>query len=486
MSYSEVFYEDFLKKNHYLSAELLEEKNKEYSCFSKLADFVELSQKGIEPGSASYTEDKRFKFIRTSDISKDSLLINEKSCIGIKKKFFENHNLKKGQILIVKDAGLGKVAILNQDYPNFMLCAGIYALSCKHPFYVLAILQHPLFQENFYQNVARGSVFSHAGSSFLDFDIPLPNNKNKDIINYIENLMESIIYKENLINKKISYLNDYISNIIGFKGFENIKKNFPTFDDIQNIKRLDSGYYTPKARFIIDLIKSYEEGYFFIDKNNLKGGNTPKNRLEPINNSSLKYKWITPTYINDNGLINEIYSIEFDSKNNISSDACLIVNRTSKKDDGESGKFVAISFFYNYSFFGEGHHNQGIYRVENYDKVDLLVLIALLNHPLYREYFGEISLGSKMKEVKTYNLLNIPFPKFNAEIKNKIKDLYFNEIEFEFKNWNNDNFLDYDKHWSNNAGIYDLYLVLLKEKNLMNSVIEDIYQGKDIEMSYKF
>lgn len=481
---SNIIYFDDLKKNKYsFSAKLYKKQKTNYVKSYKLKDFlIEPIKKGTEVGSDTYIYNKKYQFIRTSNILNNSVLLDEKSCIGIPKKFFEKQNLKKKQILIVKDGALGNVAFLDRDYPNFMICSGINSLTCKNPFYIFAILQHKLFKKNFEFNVTSGSTISHAKDMYLEFDIPLPVDNAEDIINLVENIMKSIILKERLIKDKINSLNKFISEILHFNGFDNIKTEYPTYSDLLSVKRLDSGYYSEKAIYIRDLIKNYENGYFYIPSKNIKGGKTPKIRSEP-SYENLKYKWITPTFINKYGMNTNICSIDFKEKNNINNDTCLIINRTSKKIDGKSGKFVGIASFYNYSFFGKGQHNQGFYRLENYEKIDLIMITTLLNHPIYREYFGEISIGSKMKEIKKYNLTEIPFPKLNSEIKNKIKNLYYKEIKWDY-NKDNGNFEEYDNKWSKNAGIFDLYLILYKEKTFLNKIIEKIYNNENIEIKY--
>lgn len=490
LSFIKVSFTDIQDNDYSLSASLYQGNEVNYSFFKKLSEFILTTQKGNEPGSKFYSNDKTFRFIRTSNIEEDSFLLNENLCVGILGKAFKRHNLKKEQILLVKDATLGKVAMLDKDYPNFMLCSGIHSLTCNFPYYIFAILQHHRFKENFEKNIPRESTFSHAGEKYLDFDIPLPNDNNQEVICFVENLMRSTFLKEVLIKERISQINKLISEKLNFNGFHTINdQKFPRINEISKSNKLYAGYYSKKSKFIKDLIFSYENGYFFIDKEKIKSGFTPSNNKKtgPYDNDSLKYKWITPTNINELGIISLISSIEFNyKKNNLKNNACLIINRTSKKFDGESGKFVGISTFYDIDIFNEGQHNQGIYRVENYEDIDLIVLVSLLNHPLYREYFGEISLGSKMKEIKIEDLINTPFPNFNHSIKEKIKNLYYSKEKYDFKNLNNENFLEKDKTWCEKAGVFDLYIISQRQKYFINHIVDLIYEGKDIKIDYSF
>lgn len=488
LGFIKVSFKDIQNNDYSLSASLYQGSEVNYSFYKKLSEFIVSTQKGNEPGSKFYTEDKTFRFIRTSNIDENSFLLNEDLCIGIANKVFKEHKLEKEQILMVKDATLGKVAMLDKDYPNYMLCGGIHSLTCDFPYYLFAILQHSCFKENFEKKIPRGSTFRHAGDRYLDFDVPLPNDNNEEVITFVENLMRSAFLKEVLIKEKISQINQLIYCELNFEGFDDINnQKFPRIKEISVKNKLYAGYYSKKTKFIKDLIFSYKKGYFFIDKKNIKSGFTPSKKIGPVEDNSLKFNWITPTNINELGIVYLPSSIEFDyKKNNLKKNACLIINRTSKKVNGESGKFVGISSFYDIGLFNEGQHNQGIYRVENYDDIDLIVLVSLLNHPLYRELFGEISLGSKMKEIKIEDLINIPFPNFDLSLKKKIKDLYVTREKYDFVNLNNENFLEKDSVWCKKVGVLDLYIYLQRQKTFINHIVNMIYEGEDIKIDYSF
>ncbi len=95
---------------------------------------------------------------------------------------------------------------------------------------------------------------------------------------------------------------------------------------------------------------------------------------------------------------------------------------------------MGLSFFYDYDLLGEGRHNQGIYRVnDNFTKEDLLVLTCLLNSQIYRRIFDYLSIGAKMGEIKIYQLIKLPFPKFPQQIKKKIAEIYQNILKISYK-----------------------------------------------------
>ena len=139
------------------------------------------------------------------------------------------------------------------------------------------------------------------------------------------------------------------------------------------------------------------------------GGSTPKNRIIGKGNKN----WITPSIISKYGFLITEEKITCE-QNNIKRDCALIVNRTSKEG---SGGFVGISIFYDYSLNGIAQCNQGLYKISEFQKEDLLFITSMLNSFVYRNIFKYLSIGSKMDEVKIYQLTKLPFPKFPDNIK---------------------------------------------------------------------
>ena len=168
-------------------------------------------------------------------------------------------------------------------------------------------------------------------------------------------------------------------------------------------------------------------------------------------------------------------------KNNINKNCALIINRTSK---GGFGEYVGICSFYDYERFGPAQHNQGIYRVFNMNDRDLIYITCLLNSRLYRKYCANTSMGSKMKELKLSNILDIPFPKFSDEKKNQISNYYYNKCKKNDCVAEND-FESVNKEWDKNAGVIDLFESIRSAKKYLNYVIDNIYENQTVDKIYK-
>lgn len=103
---------------------------------------------GTEVGSDSYVECSNYYFIKTKALQPESYLldINTESMQNITPMSFKSSNLRKGDLLISKDSNVGEIVILDKDYPNTMLCGGIYKLPVKvYKYYLLAFIYQRAF-----------------------------------------------------------------------------------------------------------------------------------------------------------------------------------------------------------------------------------------------------------------------------------------------------------------------------------------------------
>ncbi|OGD68810.1 hypothetical protein A3E89_00745 [Candidatus Campbellbacteria bacterium RIFCSPHIGHO2_12_FULL_35_10] len=99
----------------------------------------------------------------------------------------------------------------------------------------------------------------------------------------------------------------------------------------------------------------------------------------------------------------------------------LLVNRTSR---GGRGEYVGIAMFYDTALYGKAQHNQGVYKVSEYSDTDLLFMTSFMNCKYMREYCSGLSIGSKMKEMKANQFIEIPFPNFPELKKQEIGNIY--------------------------------------------------------------
>lgn len=435
--------------------------------------------KGVEVGSNNYVSNSDFKFIRTSALDEKRYLLteDENSILSISPNVFVNLNLKKDDVLICKDSNVGETIILDKDYYNYMFSSGINRINfIKDKFYALAIMKHKKFKLQLSSMIPKGATLLHAKNLYLKCMIPYPNSDEQK--EYISDLSRIIIDKEIELKNKFNTLNKIIEKeLCDDRSGDITDIKYPKISQLIKINRLDTGNYTEEFTYIDSLIKSYKNGYFCIDEKNINGGNTPKKRV--INNGKdSRYYWITPSYIFKDGTLDLNYKINCE-KNNINHNCMLIINRTSK---GGFGEYVGISTYYDYNLFGKAQHNQGLYQVKNYSDEQLIFMTSIINSSIYRKYCANLSMGSKMKELKLNNILSIPFPNFSEKKVKQIVKLYYNKLSQ--NNCKKENFIKENDNWNKLAGILDLYNSIQNAKNILNESIDKIYLGEDIELVY--
>jgi hypothetical protein len=93
-------------------------------------------------------------------------------------------------------------------------------------------------------------------------------------------------------------------------------------------------------------------------------------------------------------------------------------------------------------------------------------------------------MGSKMKEIKLNNILEIPFPNFSKNNRKTICQNYYNK-ETKLNDISPTQFLSIDNEWNKKAGIINIYESLHETKKILNKVIDDIYNNVPINITYK-
>jgi len=326
--------------------------------------------------------------------------------------------VKKGYILISKVRTYRKgIGYVNSNEENLICTSGFIVIRTVRKDitreFLYSILRHNFFIEQILSLQNRGMYPRLDNTTKEEVLIPIP--KDKKIILEMTNLTKRIIENENRI--KINFIQ--INNIIEKEINENQKKekfqySLPNYNEINEELRISSSIYSEEYKSLMFLIKNYERGFFNVDEEDIMSGSTPKERI-----FGKGKVWVTPTNITKHGTLNPEKIIC--RKYNLSKDSLLIVNRGREED-------VGVCMFYDYNLFGEGQHNQGIYRIEKFNKKDLVLMACLMNSKIYRRICANLSLGSKMDEMKTKHFSMLPFPKFPKEIREKIFSLYYEGI----------------------------------------------------------
>jgi len=481
-----VSYNEIVNYNSILAPSQLSEiqiPNKNVKNVSEMLDRqLTVRDKGNEVGTINYITSSTYYFIRAKALQKKSFLpdINAETAIPVRPQVFTEYNLCNNDLIISKDSNIGESILLDKDYPNYMLSGALYKLPIsKYKHYLYAFLKDEYFLKQLDVLVPKGSTIRHAKNLFLNCNIPFPNQSDSEnVIELVEMFVKIIVDKEKQIRTKSDNINNLITNeILTNQNNISFKSECTTYNDLIKNNRIDTGIYDNSFKKIQHLILNYNKGYFFIDRNNIKSGSTPTKRTIS-NTENLTYCWITPTAISEYGTIENYESINCATPN-LRSDALLLINRTSK---GGLGEYVGMSMFYDFKQYGLGQHNQGIYRVVGYHINKLIMIGLFLNNPIMRTYCAHLSIGSKMKEIKLSQFLQIPFPNFGDIFTEKIVRLYKNSDKLPNSKSIKD-YLENELNWNSTAGIFELSVSIKETKVTLSKILQDIKNNIKIDVN---
>lgn len=258
-----------------------------------------------------------YVFLKTKALQEESYLLNEADDASeyIKPQSFREMNLKEGDLLISKDSNVGEIVILDKDYPNAMLCGGIYKLPVKkYKYYLLAFIKNNIFRQQIDFIVPRGSTIRHGKTRFLDCSIPLPNQNSEETIKYIELLVQAIVNKEIAIRNKYKQAMEMMQ--------EELERNqkeqqfifsLPTINEITLLDRMDSSLYTESFKRKEFLIHNYIHGFATVKEmgfcikrgQNLQVSNIGKS-IQVREKHKNYYTLILPKYISKYGTAEHI------------------------------------------------------------------------------------------------------------------------------------------------------------------------------------
>ncbi|MHB1645886.1 MAG: restriction endonuclease subunit S domain-containing protein [bacterium] len=170
--------------------EIIEAVKKYKGGFDKLGNLVKI-KKSIEPGSEAYQKNG-IPFVRVSNVSKFELSDNNQQFIS-EKLYTElkNHQPRKGEILLSKDATPGIAYYLNEEPKQMIISGGILRLKIESqqvlPEYLTLVLNSVIAQKQIERDVG-GSVINHWRPDQIELTvIPiLENAKQKEIEELIE------------------------------------------------------------------------------------------------------------------------------------------------------------------------------------------------------------------------------------------------------------------------------------------------------------
>lgn len=444
---------------------------------------------GVEIGSLNYIGQSTHYFIRTKALQSHSFLpeITAETALPMMPNKFVGMDLKQGDLLISKDSNIGEVVILDKDYPNVMLSGAIYRLPVtEKKYYLLAFIKHNVFREQLDFMAPKGATIRHAKTMFLDCKIPMPNMDADNVINFVEVLTQAIINKEKLIKER----HEAILKAIETELLEKQKPNqfsfaLPRINELEEVGRLDANLYRKHFKNVVFVIQNYKNGFQTISDLGFtlsRGQNLQVSNIGESIYSKKKYfnfyTLMLPKFLSKYGTVDKIEYLGNQNDLKTLQKGDLIFGA----EGFEKGRSVviieeqirAITNIHGITIQQKEHNvNKAIYVKCCLDYLRSKGLIDL-----YAVGGNGGSLAQKYWEM-------IPFPRFDIWKQNEIALLYHNATtEYKANTFSLANFLDQDKAYNVQAGIYELDKTAKQLKEILNQTIDNIAHNRAV--SFKF
>ena len=445
---------------------------------------------GYEVGSDAYVEKSQYKFIKTKALQPETYLldINKESVQDIIPSAYMEFELKQGDLLISKDSNVGEIAILDKDYPNTMLCGGIYKLPViKNKYYLLAFIKSDVFRQQIDFLVPRGSTIRHGKTKFLDCLIPMPNKNIDKTILYIELLMQAIVNKEiEIRNKHEKILNTIQRELENNQQKNTFKFTQPNIDEILKLDRLDSSMYSYDFKQKEFLIKNYKYGFdtlsnmgFFGIRGTSLENNYIKNRIDSDTYKPGFYELIIPTNITKFGTVAKSSYIGTPVKLKTISQGDIIFGG---EGYGKGKSFVVIENVENIATNYHGIRIVCSKKINIKQKIFVKCFLSYLRETGMIDKYGVGGNGGHLAPAY-FGLIKIPNFKKNKIF--EIVKLYHNSvIKYNSIRLSIDNFLEYDNKFNKEAGIYELDKSMKYLQKKLNNAIDNIVNDKEVKIIF--
>ena len=455
---------------------------------------LEKYQRGQEVGSSSYINKSKFYFIRTKALQSSCFLpvLNDVGrAIPILPMVFKDFKLRKGDILISKDANIGESVYLDDDLPNFMISGGIVRLRFSEDVthYVFAFMKNKFFKSQIdYLVRSKGATIRHARTLWLDALIPFPNQPNKDeIIKYVSLLIKALIRKEGEIKKKYGK----IMNLIDKELKQNQKPNrfaynMPLLRDLEKTIRLDAGMFCEdykKKQFIIENYTHCAKSIFDFGFDFKRGQNLQVSQIgRSIYTEEYKpnfYKLIRPLNLSNYGIVEKYEYLGNPRKLQILNRGEILFSA-----EGTIGKFCVFIDVDDKTI--TNIHGITIFRKNNKDDIESIFLGLFLGYLRLIGILDYISVGGQGGSLAQKYWEYIKIPNFLRLKKEEIARYYYNSINYKEDKLNLVGFENEDSRITAETGIWQLDKQIKGIKQKLDEILYNITMDMDVDISFDF
>lgn len=460
----------------------------------RIRDLIsEKAQKGQEVGSSSYISKSNFYFLRNKALQASCFVpaLHDVECmVPILPNSFKDLKLKKGDILLSKDANVGETAYLHEDLPYCMISGGLVRLRFPEQIghYVFAFMKSDFFKEQVYLMTARGATIRHAKSLWLDAVIPLLNGPNKDeVIEFVGHMTKAVIRKEVEIERKYNKIIALIDKELkGNQGPGTFTYNMPSLKELQQTRRINASIYSMDFKHNIFHIENYKHGSKTLQDLGFKPKRGPNLAVSVIGRSiyseepkSNFYELIEPMDITDFMTVRR-----FRWLGNKTEIPCLRKSDILFGAEGNIGKVYVFCDDVNNTI--TNYHGMSINTDDTKTLWENIFIGCFLSYLKEERVFEKIAVGGQGGSVGKEKLLRLKIPDFPPANKEEIAKYYYNPMSYDEEKLNASFFEEEDTRVTRDAGISQLDKQLKAIRRILNGIIERVIWDKEVEISFDF
>ena len=431
--------------------------------------------KGIEPGSSAYVPKSKQVFLRNSCINDIQFSVDKDKYLYLNPNYYSGSMINDGDILFCTDANIGDCSLFISDKENLAFSSGMIKLNFqqeKYKYYVMAFMRDDYFREQLNAKTPKGATIRHSGDLFLECEIP--DCPEEWVYSLMEALIKNIAYSEHSADSKLRKSEELIEREVIAKEYDYIN---PSFRELFDKSRLDSGIYSNTVYQWRENVKHYKHGYSSLSDFGFELKRGP-NLAKRDRGRSIQ----TDTYRKGYSVL--IYPSDISSSGYILKVAYLGARNPiwflGEKDilfaaEGTVGKTFAVCD--ETMHFTTNFHGTIIHPKRKTIPLKKSIFLALyLNFMRYNKVFERMSVGANGGSFAVGYWDNVLIPNVDDAFMDILADLYNKKSE--------SNPAIFNAECIEEAGIYQLNAFLIKCKALLKCLCDDIKNGSLKQESY--
>ena len=422
----------------------------------------------------------KYTLVTISNMNKCIIDINKGERISPDIYNNSSKKLYKGDVLVSRNASLGKITLINKDF-NGILNGGISYLRIKKKskYYVVAFFLLDYGTDYLTALTSGGGTQKNAKrQNLLDVNIPFPtkkNHSNPDLVKeYISIITQNIIDKEEQIEAKLHSINEIFEKEILNPSYS-FKYKYPNKEElIKKENRLDTGLYKKQFKNIVESVSQYSKGSFKLSSLSHKwiSGSTPSVLIE--SNLKSDINWIAVADINYGLTYKRLKSFKLQDKINKITDGDILITR--------KGATVGKMIIYFDTEYKSAFVNEDLKVLHLKTDITNKIFIGLFLNSKYgqTQLLSNGSKGTK-QGLTNPNILSVIVPNFDTKLKEEIATYYYNPQPFNM-DLTIENYIEKEKERNSKVGLSELNLESFKLKEKLKLIIERVIKDEKIEI----